>query len=110
MHTGVAIEEALEAAHICAYRGQESHHPRNGLLLRADLHLLFDRYLFGIEPISLKVALSDRLKASNTYAHLQEASLVIQSSTHTPSRRALGVHWNLFLTLSCGKKDPTASV
>src|SRR5690606_2282318 len=34
--------EALEAATILPFRGRETHHPANGLLLRADVHTLFD--------------------------------------------------------------------
>ncbi len=40
--TGPQLEETLQAAHIQPYVDAESNHIRNGLLLRADMHLLFD--------------------------------------------------------------------
>ncbi|MEH1887220.1 MULTISPECIES: HNH endonuclease signature motif containing protein [unclassified Nostoc] len=40
--TNFDAEVALEAAHIIPYSETENNHPSNGLLLRADLHTLFD--------------------------------------------------------------------
>lgn len=44
------VESGLEAAHIIAYRGSHSNELRNGLILRADLHHLFDLGQIAIEP------------------------------------------------------------
>ena len=41
--SGCRVETAIQAAHLMPYLGEADHHPANGLLLRADLHLLFDR-------------------------------------------------------------------
>ena len=49
--------DIVEAAHIWPYRGRDDNHPDNGLLLRADLHTLFDLDLMGIEPDSLETRL-----------------------------------------------------
>lgn len=43
--TGCGITEVLEAAHITPYLGPETNHISNGLLLRSDLHTLWDRGL-----------------------------------------------------------------
>src|SRR5205823_2979542 len=40
--TGCDILEVLEAAHIVPYRGPSTNAVSNGLLLRADIHTLFD--------------------------------------------------------------------
>jgi hypothetical protein len=55
--TDVSIEEVLEAAHIIPYAlcGQYGGHPSNGLLLRADLHALFDTQLLGFRPTNGKI-------------------------------------------------------
>lgn len=53
--TGCKILAILEAAHISPYRGEEDHHPENGILIRADIHTLFDLDLIGIEPETLVV-------------------------------------------------------
>lgn len=46
--TGCTALEVLEAAHIVPYRGEHTHRVDNGLLLRADLHTLFDCQLLWI--------------------------------------------------------------
>lgn len=62
--TGCNQPEVLEAAHIHPYKGQHTHVVSNGLLLRADLHTLFDLYLIAIEPETLRVRLSAALSKS----------------------------------------------
>ncbi|WP_431050485.1 HNH endonuclease [Roseateles sp. L2-2] len=44
------VSAALEAAHILCYRGTHTNHVQNGLLLRADIHSLFDVGLISIDP------------------------------------------------------------
>jgi len=44
-----ATPELLEAAHIQPYFNESSHHSQNGLLLRVDLHKLFDNGLLYID-------------------------------------------------------------
>ena len=51
--TECAVLDVIEAAHIKPYRGEGDNHPENGLLLRADIHTLFDLDLLGIEPDEL---------------------------------------------------------
>jgi hypothetical protein len=48
--TGCAVPDILEAAHIKPYMGDHSNHVTNGLLLRADVHTLFDLGLVRIHP------------------------------------------------------------
>lgn len=52
--TGCRVPEALEAAHIIPYAlsGSQGALPANGLLLRADIHALFDGGLIGFRPES----------------------------------------------------------
>lgn len=90
-----AVREALEAAHITPYLGEKSNDPRNGLVLRSDLHTLFDRYLLGIDPDTLRVALSKVLTADPSYRDFDGKQLVI-GAKHMPSGQALGVHWRKF--------------
>jgi predicted restriction endonuclease len=49
--TGCNAVAALEACHLAPYSGAQSNHVTNGLLLRADIHTLFDLDLIGIENI-----------------------------------------------------------
>jgi putative restriction endonuclease len=48
--TGERTLPALEAAHIRPFAGHAQHDPRNGLLLRRDLHTLFDRGYVTVTP------------------------------------------------------------
>jgi hypothetical protein len=47
--TGCEIPQVLEAAHIMPYLGEHTNHVTNGLLLRADIHTMFDLGLFKID-------------------------------------------------------------
>ncbi|RDI05494.1 HNH endonuclease [Flavobacterium sp. AG291] len=47
--TGETIPELLEAAHIQQYKSKTSNHVQNGLLLRVDIHRLFDNNLIFID-------------------------------------------------------------
>lgn len=67
--TGCDVVPVLEAAHIVPYLGAHTNAEDNALLLRADLHTLFDQHLMSISPISLAVELDDSLKTS-LYADL----------------------------------------
>lgn len=49
---------ALEAAHVIPYSETSSLSPEQGLLLRADIHTLFDLYLISINPNTHKVEIS----------------------------------------------------
>lgn len=62
--TGCDVVDVLEAAHIYPYRNETTNHPSNGLLLRADIHTLFDLYLLSVDPESRRVVLPDRLVCS----------------------------------------------
>ena len=87
--SGCAVRAVLEAAHIMPYRGIGDNHVDNGLLLRADLHTLFDLDLLGIEPVSLRVHLNPL--ALGTYAELHEK--ILRIGDRLPSREALERRW-----------------
>ena len=48
--TGCNVLDVLEAAHVYPYQGAATNSLTNGLLLRADVHTLFDLYLISVEP------------------------------------------------------------
>ncbi|AQX85141.1 HNH endonuclease [Elizabethkingia bruuniana] len=62
--TGCKITDILEAAHINPYKGNQDNHVSNGLLLRADIHTLFDLNLLGINPENLRIIIVDKLKGT----------------------------------------------
>jgi putative restriction endonuclease len=59
--TGENTLVALEAAHIVPYAEEGTHDIRNGLLLRADFHRLFDVGLVSVTP-DLRVKISPRIR------------------------------------------------
>ena len=76
--TGCKVQSILEAAHITPYLGINTNHPSNGLLLRADVHTLWDLGLIAIDPLSMRIKIAELLKQSE-YACYQNQSLKINS-------------------------------
>lgn len=99
MLTACDIQETIEASHICPYRGKKDHHPANGLLLRKDLHSLFDADLFGIHPETLKIHLHSSLQNSY-YKKYEGKSIKPANKKFNPSKEALSVRWRAFKKLS----------
>lgn len=62
--TGCTVASLLEAAHIVPYRGAHTNVVENGLLLRADLHKLFDLHMLRIDPGTRTIHLCEELKKS----------------------------------------------
>jgi|TARA_B100000315_G_scaffold256109_1_gene301225 hypothetical protein len=90
--TGCDVEEALEAAHIVPYQGNETNHVTNGLLLRADLHNVFDLGLVAIDSESMTVLVGPELVES-TYKELTKVPIRLpQNPLARPSKAALDNH------------------
>jgi len=96
MISGCGLLSVLEAAHIDCYRGDEHNHIVNGLLLRADLHTLFDLGLLAIDPDSLIVRVHADAKAGTDYEKFDGCMLALKGK-HSPSVEALSRRWKLFL-------------
>ncbi|MFQ6603355.1 HNH endonuclease [Flavobacterium sp. C3NV] len=94
MVTGCEILHIIEAAHINPYRGEKDNHVANGLLLRSDIHTLFDLNLIGIDPETLEVKLSESLLSSE-YEEFKSRNLLI-AKNNVPSINALNIRWKLF--------------
>ena len=97
--SGCSVEQALDGAHIDKYYGPASDHPQNGLLLRRDLHALFDADLLAIDPHSRKVHLSRDVLSSRDYTAMNGRSLVTPrygGIAYSPSDEALQRRWKYF--------------
>lgn len=94
--TGCRLTSVLEAAHIMPYRGEEFDHPENGLLLRADIHRLFDTLNLSIDPSTQLVRLSEELLQDPAYNRFDGASLQMSKGTRSPASAALKDHWARF--------------
>ena len=62
--TGCEVPDVLEAAHIFPYRGEETNKVKNGLLLRADVHTLFDCGLIAVDEVKMTVLVAPALQDS----------------------------------------------
>ncbi len=91
--TGCNVLAVLEAAHINPYRGEQDNHPENGLLLRSDIHTLFDLDLLGIEPEGLQVELSPEV--TNEYGRFAGMRLDCPADCR-PSVEALLLRYQQF--------------
>jgi hypothetical protein len=89
--TGCRVSWILEAAHISAYRGPETNKPDNGLLLRADVHTLFDLGLLSINPHTLAIRIASGI-LDPVYRAFHGQKLTL--GTVTPSKAALKEHWD----------------
>jgi hypothetical protein len=78
--TGCAVKEILEAAHIRPFRGDYTNRTDNGLLLRADVHTLFDRGMLWVDAAN-RVQIDDRLAASE-YGSLRGQPLRLPRAVH----------------------------
>ncbi|HWA38564.1 MAG TPA: HNH endonuclease signature motif containing protein [Burkholderiales bacterium] len=94
MVAGCALMDIVEAAHIWPYRGEKDNHLENGLLLRADLHTLFDLNLMGIDPDSLRVYFAEAARKAG-YGAMHGAPVLTQDGRR-PSRDALAKRWKVF--------------
>jgi len=90
--TGCRIEALLEAAHIVPYLGADTNVVSNGLLLRADIHTLFDLGLLWVDPDSLRVGMTDNLKVSEYGSLVQKPLLLPSILSDRPSIKALQSH------------------
>ena len=87
--TGCKVGALLEAAHILPYQGDHTNHVQNGLLLRTDVHTLFDLGLLAIRPSTYEVVLSHKLVDSE-YWHLHGQTITIPTvQSLRPSDEAL---------------------
>lgn len=91
--TGCTTIAALEAAHIAPYADDQHYDTQRGLLLRADVHTLFDLAIISIEPTTRTVVVNP--DARDHYGHLQGKSVAspVEMSAQ-PSQTDLEAHFN----------------
>lgn len=95
--TDCAIPSVLEAAHITPYLGPETNHVSNGLILRSDIHVLWDLGLIAIEPTEMKVYVSPIIRGSEYDLYSNKIIERLQNMKHAPSLKALECQWGLYL-------------
>jgi len=99
--TGERTLPVLEAAHIRPYGSGGPHQPENGLLLRSDLHTLFDQGYMTVDADELKVVVSGRIREEfengRDYYQLHGRAIRLPLEANSlPSREYLAFHNSLF--------------
>ena len=98
--SGCSVSDALDGAHIDPFSGASSDHPQNGLLLRQDLHSLFDANLLAVHPDTRIVYLAAPTLVWPEYAALNETAQLADpkagGDSYRPSYAALKRRWRRF--------------
>ncbi|WP_091381625.1 HNH endonuclease [Geodermatophilus sp. DSM 45219] len=93
--TGEAVEDVLEAAHIDPYSESGCNDLGNGLLLRADVHTLFDLHLLAVDPAG-RLEVSPKLRGTS-YAALAGVLLTVpRDPSAKPDSSRLAEHRRAF--------------
>ncbi|MCW3467052.1 HNH endonuclease [Chitinophaga nivalis] len=93
--TGCDVKEVLNACHIEPHAVKGLNNSQNALLLRSDIHDLWDVHLIGIHPQTLEIHIKDVLK-NTAYASLAKKQLAIRRDQQNPDPAALTARWHLF--------------
>jgi predicted restriction endonuclease len=92
--TGCSVPLILDAAHIKPYRGPTTNHVQNGLLLRTDLHTLFDVGLLAIDTSTMSIVIALRLYSTDYEAYEGQRVRLPVRKSDWPNKRALDMHWS----------------
>ena len=99
--TGENTLEVLEAAHIVPYSKSGTHDVKNGLLLRADFHRLFDKGLISVTS-DFEIRISPRIREcyfnGKAYYRLDGKKLTVipENDNFKPDRDFLDYHFKNF--------------
>lgn len=92
--SGDCPKDLLEVAYVATFPTRGMHEGRNAILMRSDLHTLWDLNLIGIDP-SNRVRVAKRLRSS-CYGELDGRPLLERADGSAPSPSALRERWSIF--------------
>jgi hypothetical protein len=90
--SGCDVEEAIEAAHITPFSGGRSDRLSNALLLRADLHTLFDLGLLSVNPRRWTVVMNAALRRTEYENYHDKKIHLPRDKKYWPSPSKLDQH------------------
>lgn len=91
--SGAAPSQALDAAHLYSYAEIGMHDEFGGLLIRKDLHRLFDIGLIVIEPKTMLINVDEALSSYPIYQSLNGARIAVDLAPKT--KFWIKQHWDL---------------
>jgi transcription elongation factor Elf1 len=92
--SGSAPRDVLDAAHLYSYAELEKHYLYGGLLIRKDLHRLFDLGRIRIDPKSLNIFVNDSLFEYPVYRSLHGKPISVEIEDET--KRWIKIHWDFY--------------
>ena len=98
--TGCAVKPLLEAAHIEPYSEGQDHRLSNGLILRADIHTMFDKGLLAIgggNPQRKQIVIGTSLHSDVTYRPLHLKHIDLPGEESEIRGEALKKHFRAFV-------------
>lgn len=100
-----SVAEALEAAHLHRYGGAHTNHLQNGIMLRADIHRLFDRHLISLcyEGPDLVVSVSQSLEGSEYQSFDQKRLFKDDLPERRPHPVVVQQHYDTFAKLESSR-------
>lgn len=93
--SGTRLRDVLEVAYVLPYPTDDDHDLRRTILLRADLHTLWDLNLIGIEASTHRIHVAPRL-VGTTYERLAGRTLLGRTDGSRLDAEALRERWRLF--------------
>lgn len=87
------VIEVLEASHISEHSKSKNNANLNGILLRADLHSLFDKNLILIHPTKLTIHIHPSL-SNSVYKDFTNKKINDRTDNSKPSKQFLQEKWN----------------
>lgn len=99
--TGCSVQPLLEAAHVTPYLGEHTNVLSNGILLRADIHSLWDLGLLAVHPVERTVHVDITVSGSDSmYAELIGVMIrAPNQANHRPSEDSLRSQWDFFSSI-----------
>jgi len=104
--SGYDFAPAVEAAHIRPYAACQDNGVANGLLLRSDLHTLFDLGFIGIDPVTRRVSFNPACLCAGYAAY--DGALLLVNGTSGPDAGALAERWEFYLAMQ--NKSPLGKI
>ncbi|MEJ5866976.1 HNH endonuclease [Pseudokineococcus sp. 5B2Z-1] len=95
--SGTSDRAALEAAHIAPYLGVASNQTPNGLLLRSDLHALYDAHLLSVSPDGVVHVAATVVSAEYQALDGRRMDMPAKATDH-PATEQLAQHHRRFLS------------
>lgn len=105
--SGCEFAELVEAAHIDPYSKSGDNSVQNGLLLRSDIHTLFDLGYLGIEPVTFSIKLHPAIR--DCAYRLYEGRTLETNGTKGPALSALKRRIEFFELKLSGADDDVSS-